>query len=100
MVRTQVINVTPRDKGTAAESWTPVSKHEGGYSFGNPLIYAGVLEYGSKLGSKPWPSAQKKTAEFRGRIYSTQAVGGFMQKVQMGNIFSKAIREWLKTAFK
>jgi len=99
-IRAKVIEVTPRDKGAAAGSWTPVAKEEGGYSFGSDLPYIRVLQYGSEKGAKPWPSRGPKTVEDRGRIYSSQAVGGFMQKIKtisiLGRIFKVRLREWSK----
>ena len=73
-----------------------ILRGEGGFSFGSGLIYMRVLEYGSKKGAKPWPAARKKTEEFRGRIYSTQAVGGFMQKVKSIQILDKIFRVKLR----
>lgn len=42
--------------------------------------YWGVLDAGSHEGSRPWPSAGKKTTEKDGRIFSKQAPGGFATK--------------------
>jgi hypothetical protein len=99
-IRTAVRETTPVDTGAAKRAWTPIKKDEGGYSFGNPFIYAGVLEYGGTKGKQPWPSAtNKKTEEFRGRIYSTQAVGGFVRKVDFDAILDKVVQERLKRVF-
>jgi hypothetical protein len=47
----------------------------------NNVPYAGVLEFGSRSGKKPWPSAGPKTVVHSGRIYSRQAPGGIMAPV-------------------
>jgi hypothetical protein len=42
--------------------------------------YWPVLEHGSRKGQRPWPSAKKKTAVSGGKVFSKQAVGGFIEK--------------------
>src|SRR5690242_8176681 len=50
-----------------------------------------VCEYGSAKGSRPWPSAGPRTVESGGRIYSSQARGGFVFK--NANQFVKFLRD-------
>jgi hypothetical protein len=43
--------------------------------------YWGVLEFGSRRGQRPWPNPRTRTALGQdGRVYSNQAVGGFVRK--------------------
>lgn len=42
----------------------------------NNLPYAGVLEFGSPQGGKPWPNAGTRTVLQAGRVWSSQAPGG------------------------
>ncbi len=46
----------------------------------NNSVYAGAIEFGSAPGSRPWPSPGPKTTNSGGRIYSSQAVGGVINK--------------------
>lgn len=42
--------------------------------------YWATLEFGSREGSKPWPTARKKTRRRNGRVVSRQAPEGFVRK--------------------
>jgi len=77
--------LAPVDKGDLKEAWdedgfteTPISIST---HISNDLIYAPVIERGSKPGYKPWPTAREKTVQRNGRIWSTQAIGGTLDKV-------------------
>lgn len=59
------------DKPVAAEIVTKDEKVED---------YWPVLEHGSRKGQRPWPLAKKKTRLRGGRVFSSQAVGGFIDK--------------------
>ena len=76
----------PRQDKRTRDSWTPVRKDEGGYSFENPLVQAYFLEYGSKRGQRPWPTARERTVYNRGRVYSSQAPEGITAKADVDRI--------------
>lgn len=90
-VRKQIVAATPvgekkkRPEGDkrAKDSWTPIRKDEGGYSFYNPTVQSWFLEYGSEAGSRPWPSAKSRTVYNKGRIYSSQAPKGITAKANL-----------------
>ncbi len=65
-------------QGEVQISNTP--KMLGELSIWNPTIYGEPLEVGSKKGKRPWPSAGPRTKEAHGRIWSSQAVGGVIEK--------------------
>lgn len=99
-IRGAVRRATPVDTSAARESWTPLQKIEGGYSFQSDLPYVPVLEYGSEAGAKPWPTAGDKTVENRGKIYSSQAPEGFMAKSKAEQIINKVFEKAIRRAFK
>lgn len=47
---------------------------------GPAQAYWAVCEYGSAKGHRPWPNAGPRTVESGGRVYSSQARGGFVFK--------------------
>lgn len=60
--------------------------------------YWGVLEFGSKRGQRPWPTARKKTRYGPdGNVYSKQAVGGFV-RVNEAVIFKLLADEYDRVA--
>ena len=61
----------------------------------NNLRYAGVIEYGSALGSRPWKSPGPKTTAVNGRVYSLQAPGGVITPT-MPNIARQAAEAVLR----
>jgi len=61
----------------------------------NNVPYAGVLEFGSPSGKKPWPSAGPKTVAVGGRVFSRQAPGGIMAPV-LPNIAQNAAERVLQ----
>lgn len=76
----------PRQEKRTKDSWTPVRKDEGGYSFENPLVQSWFLEYGSKVGERPWPRVPEKnprTVYFKGRVYSSQAPEGITTRANV-----------------
>lgn len=91
-VRAAVIDATPigdrplKGRRRTKKSWTPVRKDEGGYSFSNPTPQAWVLEHGSKVGKKPWPTARSRTVYSEGRVYSSQAPQGITTKARTEEI--------------
>lgn len=98
-VRSAVQKSTPVGESLSAgqskrtrDSWTPVKKDEGGYSFQNPLVQAYSLEYGSKRGKRPWPSVPEtnpRTVYTRGRVYSSQAPEGITTKANVDELANK-----------
>ena len=81
-VRQELRQRAPVQSGEFREAWRiePV-KSIGGrvlrVSIYNTTIQAVAIEAGSKKGTSPWPSAKSpRTAEFAGRIWSSQAIGG------------------------
>ena len=95
-VRSEVVKLTPRDTGKAKTSWTQVSKIEGGWSFGNPMVYAKYLEKGSEIGQRPWPSAGPRTVEQGGRIYSSQAPLGILEQIQLKRLAKIEFKKVMK----
>lgn len=48
---------------------------------GDPKKYWAVVEHGSRRGHRPWPNPRRKTTVGPGgRVFSTQAVGGFVMR--------------------
>ena len=103
-VRAAVRSATPvgerpldarQDKRTK-DSWTPVRKDGGGYSFSNPLIQAYFLEHGSPMGSKPWPTARERTVYSKGKVYSSQAPEGIKVKANVDMIAEQIAGELFK----
>jgi|ADurb_Leu_01_Slu_FD_contig_111_60659_length_1004_multi_2_in_0_out_0_3 hypothetical protein len=71
-LRSEAQSRTPVDTGALKGSWSEVAMTEGGYSFSNPLPYAGIIETGGYAREGP------KTVMSGGAIYSKQAVGGIL----------------------
>lgn len=76
---------SPVDTGRFRANWQ-LTAHQApgifaGIMLSNNLPYAGVLERGSKVGGKPWPSAGPKTTAIGGRVYSKQAPGGVLTPI-------------------
>ena len=102
-VRKEVIKATPRgdrpldprQSKRTRDSWTPVRKDAGGYSFSNPLIQTLSLEHGSKIGERPWPQAKARTVYNKGRVYSSQAPFGITAKANVEEVASKIATELL-----
>jgi hypothetical protein len=98
-VKELVIKATPvgnrplRGRKRTKRSWTAIKKDEGGYSFYNPTIQSWFLEYGSKAGEKPWPSARERTVYNEGRIYSSQAPDGITAKANVDEEADKIATE-------
>ncbi len=66
---------SPVDTGYFQSRWRPgLVGIDGGVSFGNDAPYARVLEEGLY----PPPRPGGKTVAYRGRVYSSQAVGGIL----------------------
>jgi hypothetical protein len=107
-VRKEVIKATPRgdrpldprQAKRTRDSWTPVRKDEGGYSFSNPLIQSWFLEHGSKIGSRPWPKAKARTVYNKGRVYSSQAPSGITAKANVEEVASAIASELLDLLMK
>lgn len=98
-IRQAMIRATPVDSGEAKTSWTPLSKVEGGWSFGNIAPYAYYLEHGSEPGKKPWPTVGSSTVFYQGKIYSSQAPGGISANagidILVRRVAKKLVREAL-----
>ncbi len=104
-VRKQVILATPvgdRPKAIgekrAKDSWTPVRKDSGGYSFSNPLVQTFFLEKGSPRGKRPWPNVPEnrpRTVYNKGRVYSSQAPKGITAKANVDVIGQQIATELL-----
>ncbi len=103
-VKQAIISATPigdrpldsRQQKRTRDSWTAVTKDEGGYSFSNPLVQAWFLEHGSKIGERPWPSVPEKrprTVYTKGRVYSSQAPEGITAKAGMEEVANKIAKE-------
>jgi hypothetical protein len=86
-VRAAVKAATPKHTGETRKSWTPVRKTEGGYSFLSDTVQTYFLEYGSKRGKRPWPTATGvRTVYNQGRVYSSQAPEGITAKAKVDEI--------------
>jgi len=81
----QLKDAAPVDSGAFKEAWSSSGRQSSGgnltASISNNSAYAGAIEFGSAPGSKPWPSPGPKTEMSGGRIYSSRAVGGTLDKV-------------------
>lgn len=88
-VRKAVVDATPVDTGKAKAGWEAVRRNRGGISFGNREVYTASLIEGSIPGSRPWPSVGPKTTASQGRIYSSQAPGGILEKAKVDEIVEK-----------
>jgi len=83
-IQAALMTASPVDTGIFRSSWSidPASitgnKIQG--SVYNPMVYAEVLEYGSKKGERPWKSAGLRTVESNGRIWSSQAKDGVISQ--------------------
>lgn len=103
----EIKGYAPVDKGDFQEAWgvTRVSRINNGFSVKvhNDKIYASAIEFGSSPGGKPWPNPGPKTAMKGGRIFSTQAIGGTINKVfneRTINAFTKDLVKEIMRAFK
>lgn len=112
-IRDQLRELSPVDTGAYKRSWRFVTSNGNAsdlissVSIKNPKVQATAIEGGSTPGEFPWPSPTKgrkrvpvngrlprklppKTVMSKGRIWSTQAVGGTISKVitekQINNI--------------
>lgn len=73
----------PVDSGKFKDAWEyDISSSGKGLmaTVSNDTVYASAIEFGSTPGQKPWPSPGPKTVVSGGRIYSSQAVGGTIEK--------------------
>jgi hypothetical protein len=74
----------PVDKGDFKDSWSssPITNKSGDKSvtISNDEVYSSAIEFGSVPGESPWPTPGPKTVMSGGRIFSTQAVGGTIDK--------------------
>lgn len=103
----QLKSAAPVDSGAFKEAWSSSGRQSSGgdltASISNNSAYAGAIEFGSLPGSKPWPSPGEKTVMSGGRIYSSQAVGGTLDKV-FNEVkfmeFAEAIADSILRAFK
>lgn len=89
--------------GTTRKAWTPVKRDEGGYSFENPLIQIKSLEYGSKIGKRPWPSVpdyRPRTVYNHGRVYSSQAPEGITTKADIQGVMDEVVEVLAKKLIK
>lgn len=94
--------LAPVDKGDFRESWES-SIIGSSATFSNRQPYAAAIEFGSAPGYDPWPSPGQKTTVSGGRIYSTQAVGGTINKVfdeKAVNAFAEKLAKSIVGAFK
>ena len=99
-IRNRVITESPVGEhlgGRLKRSWTQLSKHEGGLSFKSTAPYAHVIHRGSKPGSPPWPSPGPRTTLQKGRIYSSQLPGGFLQELELKRMAGVEFRKVMKT---
>lgn len=97
----------PVDSGDFRDSWESSSIAKGQNSLSakifNNEIYASAIEFGSTPGEKPWPSPGPKTRMSGGRIYSSQAVGGTINKALSDkniNGFAREVAKSIIVAFK
>lgn len=92
---------SPIDTGQLHNHWAVESniKNENGYqtiikndvyNSDSGRFYVHDIEYGSAVGSKPYPSIGKKTVLYNGRIYSSQAAGGMTQHINDDEVFISA----------
>jgi hypothetical protein len=61
---------------------------------GLPENYALVLEYGSGEGQRLWPRSGPRTRRAQGRIFSRQAIGGYVRRN------AKILNRFLENAYK
>jgi len=98
--------LSPVDKGDYRDSWknTVYNGSNGTKSeFTNDMVYGPVIEKGSIPGNKPWPNPGPKTILSDGRIFSTQAIGGTIDKVfsnQKINILANELAKTIEGSFK
>jgi hypothetical protein len=91
--------------GNFRSSWEAASDVAHGKKFiavasiWNPLIYADPLETGSRKGARPWPSAGPRTVENKGRVWSSQAVGGVINQVLTESYLKDLSQSIEKAAF-
>jgi len=75
-------NKSPVDTGRFRAAWQVQTYKEGGSTvameLSNNVKYAGVLEYGSPVGGRPWAKPGPLTMQLNGRIWSKQAPGGVL----------------------
>lgn len=72
-------SLSPVDTEEFKNSWNTEFKNNSAI-ISNNKEYARSLELGSKPGAKPWPNPGEKTKMFQGKIYSSQALGGIIDK--------------------
>jgi len=78
---------SPVDKRNFYRSWNIPPTKVFHFDIRNTADYADAVVFGSVVGSKPWPSAGKKTSEIGGRVWSNKMlenppnVGTFEQTV-------------------
>jgi hypothetical protein len=102
----QLKEKAPVDTGEFKESWTSTEISGSGTlraNITNNHVASGAIEFGSAPGSSPWPSPGPKTVMSSGRIFSSQAVGGTINKVFNDTnvkIFAEKIANSIMRAFK
>lgn len=96
----------PIDSGDFSNSWSSMAQKGSDGStatISNSKPYASAIEFGSSPGGKPWPNPGPKTAMKDGRIFSSQAVGGTIDKAFNNNNvkeLANAIASSILRAFK
>jgi len=93
---TDIQRNTPVDKGALRAAWQLDFKQTSDSYQGeinNSLPYAVPIEVGSTPGKRPWKSPGPKTVLSEGKIYSSQAVGGVVNKV----VDDKSIDKFMTT---
>ena len=83
--RQRLVDFAPIDSGDFKSLWKSSGVEDSGSKksaiISNEAVYAPAIEFGSAPGKRPWPSPGDKTVEFQGRIFSSQAPGGTIDKV-------------------
>jgi hypothetical protein len=96
-------SIAPVDTGALKEDWKKETVNESAgelsISFSNSKPYSIDIELGSVPGKQPWPRVGQKTVFFDGRIYSSQAPFGTVEKVFNESNMHKLSKEILNRIF-
>lgn len=103
----RLVDFAPTDSGDFKDLWksSDIENSESKKSaiISNEAVYAPAIEFGSAPGERPWPSPGKKTVSHQGRIFSSHAPGGTINKVfddESVDSFTNNIANSIMMAFK
>ena len=118
-IKAALIEVTPignrKGSGRASRSWKGPKKtttwgtagtrtgrwviYNTATNRNNGFSYPVVLEEGSEYGESPWPHARERTVLDKGRVWSSQAVGGIYEQIAYDELLNKKVGSLMDRLF-